>query len=111
MKRFKHVHRKQLFHWIGHHIDHPTPDSHQITLDDTAPTKYIIALKGAILNGLWVKTPQVPDRLGNVPNGAYFEINRPMACFTEWLAGESLPRTTRYGRLGSGFPRDFVLKR
>ena len=42
MKRYNNVHRKQLFHWIGHHIDHPTPDSQQIKLDDTARKKYMV---------------------------------------------------------------------
>lgn len=111
MKKFSHVHRKQLFYWLGHHIDYPTPDSKRITLDDASRGKYIESLKRALTQGLWLKTPGTPDRLGNVPKGSHFEVSRPITCFTEWQVNESEPHTTRYGRLGLGFPRDFVFKR
>ena len=111
MKRYSNIHRKQLFHWIGHHIDYPTDGAQQIELDDAARKKYLDALKGAIRNGLWVKKPRDPDRLGNKATPKHFEVSRPITCFTEWPVGESLPHTTRYGRLGLGFPRRFVFER
>ena len=69
------------------------------------------ALKSAITNGLWCKTPRVPDRLGDKTTAKHFEVSRPITCFTEWPLVESRPHTTRYGRLGLGFPRRFVFDR
>jgi hypothetical protein len=111
MKKFNQVHRKQLYYWLGYHIDYPTPDSKQVKLDDAVRSKYVDALKRSLTQGLWVKTPGTPDRLGNVPGGTHFQVHRPIACFTEWQVNESLAHTTRYGRMGLGFPRDFVFKR
>lgn len=111
MKKFSNVHKKQLFYWLGHHIDYPTPESKRIKLDDAARVKYTDALKAAIEHGLWAKSPRVPDYLGNKATKRSFVVTRPITCFTEWLVGESLPHTTRYGRLGLGFPRRFVFER
>ena len=38
-------------------------------------------------------------------------LNLPIACFTEWSLGESLPHTTEYGRIGLGFPKRWVIDR
>ena len=111
MNKFNQVHLKQLFYWLGYHIDYPTPDSKQVELDDACRKKYVESLKRALTQGLWIKKPNTPDRLGNVTLGNHFEVNRPIACFTEWQVNESLAHTTRYGRMGLGFPRDFVFKR
>lgn len=111
MKQYTDIHRRQLFHWIGYHIDYTNPDQRIEALQDTHRKKYVDALKGALTDGLWAKKPRNPDRFGNEFTNGHFEISRPIICFTEWLVGESLPHTTRYGRLGLGFPRKFVLNR
>lgn len=102
---FSGIHRQQLFHWIGTHIEDRVQRGR---LTDDLREEYVACLEGAFENGLWVKTPRVPDQLGD---GRHIKVNRPIACFTEWSLGQSLPHTTRYGRLGLGFPKRFVLER
>lgn len=104
MGSYNNIHRQQLFHWVGSHIC-SEPGS---GLSDTQRQRYLGCLRGALRNGLWVKTPRVPDYLGD---GSLIMVHRPITCFTEWTLGQSLPHTTRYGRLGFGFPKKFVLLR
>lgn len=105
MPAYNSIHRQQLFHWIGTHIDQ---NARRGKLDDTSRQEYVRCLKGALGNGLWVKTPREPDQLGD---GSLIKVHRPITCFTEWSLDQSLPHTTRYGRLGLGFPKKFVLSR
>lgn len=107
MANYNSIHRQQLFHWIGSHIDARFGKS-GAKLDDKARLEYVDCLRGALKHGLWVKTPRDPDFLGK---GDLIKVTRPIACFTEWTLGQSLPHTTRYGRLGLGFPKRFVLAR
>jgi hypothetical protein len=104
MAAYNGIHRQQLFHWIGNHIDSLTGGS----LTDALRDEYVNCLRGALVRGLWVKTPRDPDCLGD---GSLIKVHRPITCFTEWTLGQSLPHTTRYGRLGLGFPKKFVLSR
>src|SRR5438094_9710354 len=105
MAAYNNIHRQQLFHWIGTHIDE---QADQRKLSDTLREGYVDCLKGALRNGLWVKTPREPDHLGD---GSLIKVHRPITFFTEWSLGQSLPHTTRYGRLGLGFSKKFVLSR
>lgn len=105
MSRYNSIHRQQLFHWIGSHLDE---ESGRGRLTDDLREEYIGCLRNALDNGLWVKTPRNPDFLGK---GDLIKVRRPITCFTEWTLGQSLPHTTRYGRLGLGFPKKFVLAR
>jgi hypothetical protein len=107
MAAYNNIHRQQLFHWIGSHID-ASLSGNGGKLDDDARENYVACLQGALRNGLWVKTPRDPDFLGK---GDLIKVTRPISCFTEWTLGQSLPHTTRYGRLGLGFPKKFVLAR
>jgi hypothetical protein len=104
MPTYNNIHRQQLFHWIGTHIDSRATDG----LTDSLREEYVGCLRGALKNGLWAKTPRDPDFLGD---GSLVKVHRPITCFTEWTLGQSLPHTTRYGRLGLGFPKKFVLTR
>src|SRR5512134_3427339 len=105
MTRYNSIHRQQLFHWIGKHIDDRTVGK---SLTDSLRSDYVACLEGALENGLWLKTPRLPDCLGD---GLLIKVHRPIVCFTEWSLGQSLPHTTRYGRLALGFPKRFVLSR
>jgi Putative abortive phage resistance protein AbiGi, antitoxin len=105
--KYNNIHRQQLFHWIGSHIDERFSKNGG-KLNNSAREEYVECLKGALKNGLWVKKPRDPDYLGN---GDLIKVTRPITCFTEWTLGQSLPHTTRYGRLGLGFPKKFVLSR
>jgi hypothetical protein len=104
MSAYNNIHRQQLFHWIGAHIE----ERAEGRLADSLRVEYVRCLRGALKNGLWAKTPRDPDRLGD---GSLVKVHRPITCFTEWTLGQSLPHTTRYGRLGLGFPKKFVLTR
>jgi hypothetical protein len=108
MPRYNNVHKQQLFHWIGAHIDFPDaahPGRRIPVLEDRHREAYLESLTGALRDGLWVKRPRVPDHLGD---GSVVKVTRPITCFTEWSLDESLPHTTRYGRLGLGFSKRFV---
>lgn len=111
MRRYSDVHRRQLFYWLGNHIDYPDGGNKRTRLEERHRKQYIAALRGVLQQGkgLWMKAPRIPDTLGDDRNG--FAVNRPITCFTEWLVGECLPHTTRYGRLGLGFSRQFVIQR
>jgi hypothetical protein len=102
MPAYNNIHRQQLFHWIGSHIDARRTDG----LTDPLRVDYIECLREALQEGLWVKIPRDPDYLGD---GSLIKVHRPITCFTEWTLGQSLPHTRRYGRLGLGFPKKFVL--
>jgi len=110
MPRYNNVHRQQLFHWIGAHIeaDRTSKSSRPRDLDDRHRRTYLDCLDGALRHGLWLKTPRDPDQLGD---GSKVKVTRPIVCFTEWSLHESLPHTTRYGRLGLGFAKRFVSER
>jgi hypothetical protein len=103
MPAYNNIHRQQLFHWIGGHIDILSGDN---KLNDGLREGYVACLRGALKNGLWVKKPRDPDFLGR---GDLIKITRPICCFTEWNLLQSRPHTSRYGRLGLGFPKRFVL--
>jgi hypothetical protein len=104
MTAYNNIHRQQLFHWIGTHIDSEAGNG----LTDPLRNEYVKCLRDTLKNGLWAKTPRDPDCLGD---GSLVKVHRPITCFTEWTLGQSLPHTTRYGRLGLGFPKKFVLAR
>lgn len=98
----KRLHRRQLFHWIGRHLER---DRSLSTEDRSAA--YVRCLTDSINNGLWLKTPEKPDYLGKKSD---FTISRPICCFTETSIMEIGQHTLEYGRLGLGFPKRFVLQ-
>jgi hypothetical protein len=101
------IHKQQLFHWIGRDIDRryrPRPNP-----SDDAVTMFLGHLRGSLENGLWVKTPEPPEHF-RLREQSY-QLRRPITCFTEWSLGDSLPHTTRYGRLGFGFSKRWVIER
>jgi hypothetical protein len=107
MPSYNGLHRNQLFHWIGKHVDEKIQGPKKALTSD-ARHEYLNCLRGALQSGLWVSKPSVPDYLDD---GSLIQVHRPIACFTEWSFGESLPHTSRYGRMGFGFSKQFVMKR
>jgi hypothetical protein len=100
-------HRQQLFYWTGRSID--DLNGRRKVLRDDLVAKVIGQLTGSLEHGLWVKTPRYPETLES--RGSYFAFDLPIACFTEWSLGESLPHTMEYGRMGFGFPKSWVIAR
>ena len=86
------IHRQQLFYWMGRSID--DRNGKRKLLRDELVTEVLRQLRGSLEHGLWVKKPRYPEKFelrGNV-----FALDLPIACFTEWSLGESLPHTAEY---------------
>jgi hypothetical protein len=101
------LHRQQLFYWMGRSIDER--NGKRKLLSDDLMAEILRQLRGSLENGLWVKKPRYPERF-ELRNKS-FTLNLPIACFTEWSLGESLPHTMEYGRIGLGFPKRWVIER
>jgi len=102
-----HVHRQQLFHWIGGDLD--KQNGNRKVLKDDLVDECLRRLRGSLELGLWVKSPRFPEQFDF--RGKHFSLDAPIACFTEWSLGESLPHTSEYGRIGFGFPKRWVIER
>ncbi len=102
-----HIHRQQLFYWMGRSID--DQNRGRKVLRDDLVKEVLAQLRGSLEHGLWVKSPRYPEKL--ILHRQPFALNLPIACFTEWSLGESLPHTMEYGRIGLGFPKRWVIDR
>ena len=101
------IHRRQLFSWSGRSLD--LENKNRKVLSDELVRKALEHLRGSLKRGLWLKRPRFPERFEF--RGKSFALDLPIACFTEWSLGESLPHTTEYGRIGLGFPKRWVIER
>lgn len=92
-----------LVHWTGKDI---TLDLSALT--DAHRTAYVDRLADIISDGLWMTEPK--ERIeGN--KGAWIEYTAPMTCFTEIRLSQAQSHAARYGLLGVGVTRRFVLDR
>lgn len=101
------IHRQQLFYWMGRSID--DRNGKRKLLRDDLVQEVLRQLRGSLEHGLWVKKPRIPEKFEL--RGNAFALDLPIACFTEWSLGESLPHTAEYGRIGLGFPKRWVIER
>jgi hypothetical protein len=101
------IHRQQLFYWMGRSID--DENGRRKLLRDDLVREVLRQLRGSLEHGLWVKSPRHPEKF-ELHNNC-FALDLPIACFTEWSLGESLPHTAEYGRIGLGFPKRWVIER
>ncbi len=101
------IHRQQLFYWMGRSID--DQNGKRKLLRDELVQAVLQQVRGSLEHGLWVKTPRYPEKFEL--RGSSFALDLPIACFTEWSLGESLPHTAEYGRIGLGFPKRWVIER
>ena len=101
------IHRQQLFYWMGRSID--DRNGKRKLLRDELVTEVLQQLRGSLEHGLWVKRPRHPEKFEL--RGNTFALDLPIACFTEWSLGESLPHTAEYGRIGLGFSKRWVIER
>ncbi|MEX0727135.1 MAG: abortive infection system antitoxin AbiGi family protein [Planctomycetaceae bacterium] len=92
-----------LVHWTGKDLGlDPT------TLTDADRNLYIDRLAATLIDGLWMTKPS--ERIeGNA--GAYIQYESPMTCFTEIRLSQTQSHSRRYGLLGIGVTRRFVLDR
>jgi hypothetical protein len=106
-KRAGNIHRQQLFYCMGRSID--DRNGKRKLLRDELVTEVLRQLRGSLEQGLWVKKPRFPEKFEL--RGSSFALDLPIACFTEWSPGESLPHSAEYGRIGLGFPKRWVIER
>lgn len=100
MTKYYNIHKQQLFHWTGSDIeklDH-NKDYHE---------SYVKRLEETLKNGLWLRVPEIPDQLNNK---SMIKVQRPIVCFTEWSLNDSISHTKKYGKLGFGFSKRFILQ-
>lgn len=98
------VHKRQLFHWIGSHIEQD--DSLDLVERREA---YLNCLRGSLRDGLWLTRSRQEleaDHAGETPRQV-----KPMVCFTDNRLSECAYHAQNYGKLGLGFPKSFVIDR
>jgi len=110
------VHKRYLYHWTGRDIENDTIRGRTDTtnkfisprtpLNNDQRKKYIDRVKRTLLNGLWIQGST--EQFGT--GAQSLKICQPIVCFTEWALEESIPHVSRYGRLGFGFTKKFVLE-
>lgn len=107
------IHSDFLIHWTGKDIDREY-DQPWDKVDKSKTSKncteaYIKRLTNTLKYGLWMTKEEKDD--------FYFDGREisiptiPQVCFTELKLSESRKHARRYGRLGIGFKRPFVLDR
>ena len=108
------VHSDFLIHWTGNDLDALSPPDRDVRAsspgEDSEPwQKYLDRLKSILKFGLWMTAEG-----GAVQHGDK-EVARlaptPRTCFTELKLSTARLHASRYGRLGIGFKRPFVVER
>lgn len=90
-----------LVHWTGKNIQ-----LDKSKLQDKERAKYVSQLRSILENGFWMTKPK--ERIvGN--KGAWIEYETAMTCFTEIRLSQALSHARRYGLMGIGVSRQFVL--
>ena len=113
-RHYKPAHSNLIIHWTGIDIDNNYDDCwcshHDSKTNDSVTEKYLDRLKSILKYGLWM-TKKEEDQHVIINNQ---EIKRPWVartCFTELKLSEVRNHAAKYGRLGIGFKRRFLLDR
>jgi len=95
------MHKRLVYHWIGRHIEsrRDLPEAERVEM-------YVEALRGSLDKGLWLNRMDEALHLGR----HRLDLNRRMVCLTESRLSECRFHSQRYGKLGLGFPKRFVLE-
>jgi hypothetical protein len=99
--KYSQLHRRLLFHWTG-----PKPSGPVRKRADRE--KYLDLLCSILQSGLRYSVPGEENTEWIVENE--IGATHPMLCFSEWGVGESSSHSGRYGFMGLGFTRKFVMK-
>ena len=93
-----------LVHWTGKDIDSEIKNGAKHGFDTT--NVYVERLVNTLSTGLWMmeSTEVIVSRI------PLFTYKIPMTCFTEILLSRARDHASRYGHLGFGFDRKFVLE-
>jgi hypothetical protein len=111
-----------LVHWTGKDIEqkyrdieeeYNCPNSPDCFYDKGRCKDYVDRLRSTLIGrdwGLWMRyvKEKIPGADGSLIE---YERTAPMTCFTEIKLSSVRDHARRYGGLGFGFSRDFVLKR
>lgn len=92
-----------LIHWTGKNIALDPG-----TLTDADRNRYMDQLVSILVDGLWMTKP--PETI-NGSAGAWLRYDAHMTCFTEIRLSQAQLHSGRYGLLGIGVTRRFVLDR
>lgn len=92
-----------LIHWTGKDIA-----LDRSTLRDTDRADYIGRLASILANGFWMT---IFDERIQGSKGAWIKYETPMTCFTEVRLSQTVFHAKRYGLMGIGVSRQFVLDR
>jgi len=107
-KRFAQLHRQLLFHWTM--PDTETPKK-IVPLPKTRAERsaYVEHLGEILKNGLEFNTPE-KRHAEHIVKGS-IEATLPMLCFSEWSVSGGLAQAGRYGHMGLGFTRKFIMEK
>jgi hypothetical protein len=101
--KYTQLHRQLLFHWTGKQKQAAIkPRTRQDRLN------YLDLLGKILDNGLRYSRPS-QDHTEWIEKGL-IEAKHPMLCFSEWGVTESSAHSGRYGFMGLGFTRRFIMK-
>jgi hypothetical protein len=112
------VHSDILIHWTGRKFDGAVKETYHDNPNRELPSKtdpdltesYLKRLFSILTYGIWVTEDENTDHI--VVNNKQFDLPRhPRACFTELKLSESRKHAFKFGRLGIGFKRLFVVGR
>lgn len=106
--KYSQLHRRLLFHWTGPRYE-PTPDKVvPLPLRDRSDREeYLNVLESILENGLWFSKPGGQNTEWIVEDE--ISATHPMLCFSEWGVADSNAHSGRYGLMGLGFTRKFVM--
>lgn len=96
-----------LVHWTGHKFDKP-PRKGPVTPE--IREQYVNRLKSVLENGFYLYRQEKPEAIAAAEWGKY-EYNVSLTCFSEVRLSYARDHAQRYGRLGIGVRRSFVLDR
>jgi hypothetical protein len=102
------IHSKFLVHWTGKDINSFNSEINDNLRKEYIARLYIARLRDNLLKGLHMR-PGKETIYGKDNKGITAEIAR--VCFTEIKLTQTEEHAKRYGRLGIGFDRNFVLER
>ncbi|MFC1717832.1 abortive infection system antitoxin AbiGi family protein [Candidatus Poribacteria bacterium] len=93
-----------LVHWTGGKDIEPKYEEGKIS-DAERCRKYVDRLSGTLQKGLWMT-----NQTDAISTSEYtFRQNGPMTCFTEVKLSTARIHAQKYGYLGFGFSRDFIV--
>lgn len=107
--QYAQLHRQLLFHWtkpLGSNKNSknifPAPKT------SAERSAYVDHLGEILKTGLEFRTPP-PHHAEHIVKGK-IEAKLPMLCFSEWSVSGGLAQASRYGQLGLGFTRKYIME-